>query len=84
MIIILSTLTSFRLLFLFYRRHTAENPPPFPTYFETDADKQQQVAEAYHKSIHHFEDPHITFVETEADKKVVRTGAKLAKVRTKS
>ena len=82
---IISKCTNFISTFVFVRRrHTAENPPPFPTYFETDADKQQQVTEAFHDSIHHFEDPNITFVETEAEKRVVRTGAKLAKVRTKS
>lgn len=64
------------------RRHTADNPPPFPTYFP-EQDPEIQLTDAYDKEIHHYADPTITFVETEDEKKVIRTGAKLAKVRTK-
>ena len=82
-----------------HRRHLAVNPPPFPTFFPGDqaadqaadqaGDQQdedkigQQVHVMYDKEIHQFSHPTIVFQEDESEKKVVRTGAKLAKVRSK-
>lgn len=82
-----------------HRRHKAENPPPFPTYLphlelaETEEAakeageeerKTEQVDVVIDPAIHNFSDPTIVFVDDESDKKpAIRTGAKLAKVRTK-
>lgn len=51
---------------------------------QQDEDKiGQQVHVMYDKEIHQFSHPTIVFQEDESEKKVVRTGAKLAKVRSK-
>ena len=102
------------------RRHTIENPPPFPTHFEDEKEVKvrssatssrsrelgdqelgsegQEDATASHvvkhavdepqivysAEIHQFDAPTIVFKEDPSEKKVIRTGAKLAKVRTKN
>ncbi|KAI1285457.1 39S ribosomal protein L3, mitochondrial [Halotydeus destructor] len=68
---------------IFEKRHTADNPPLFPTHYADDS-KGKEAVEAYDKDVHRFDENTVVFVETEAEKKVTRTGAKLAKVRTKS
>ena len=80
------------------KRHTERNPPPFPTFYE-GVDEVKELTEGqddstttglvtkpdciYHKDLHQFHSPTIVFADDEADKKTIRTGAKLAKVRTK-
>ena len=73
---------------IFGKRPSEANPPPFPTNFskmkgieEGDEGSEPIV---YHESIHPLDNPTIVFKEDPKDAKVEkRTGAKLAKIRTK-
>ena len=56
--------------------------PPFPTFFPEE-EKEPLAEDIYHPNVHPMDEKTIVFVETEEEKKAVRTGAKLAKVRTK-
>ena len=65
------------------RRPTMDNPPPFPTHFASEQRDEDQETEVYNNKLHRPSDPTIVFEDDESEKKVKRTGAKLAKVRVK-
>lgn len=64
------------------RRPTVENPPPFPTHFPGAGD-DAELSDVFYKTLHRPSDPTIIFQDDESETKTKRTGAKLAKVRTK-
>lgn len=63
------------------KRATIDNHPPFPTYFSKD--KEDLPEDIYHTKIQPFDAPTIIFEETEEEKRKIRQGAKLAKIRPK-
>ena len=71
-------------ILIVYRRPKAENPPPFPTHYPEDLkEDEMNLKQAYDPNIHQPSDPTIVYQESDSVKKEIRTGAKLAKVRTK-
>lgn len=71
---------------IFGKRPSEANPPPFPTNFSRMKGivEGEQEPIVYHGSIHPLDSPTIMFKEDPKDVKVEkRTGAKLAKIRTK-
>ena len=79
----LLSLSLFLSLFLWSRRPSAKNPPPFPTYYPEEDGADALPKEAYVEDIHQPSESTIIFTQDDATKKEVRTGAKLAKVRAK-
>lgn len=61
------------------KQPSVKNPPPFPTYFPKEGEELPE--NIYHPKYHAFDAPTIIFEETEEEKRKIRQGAKLAKVR---
>lgn len=72
---------------IFGKRPSEANPPPFPTNFPKmvgSGEKEDEERIVYHESLHPLDSPTIMFKEDPKDVKAEkRTGAKLAKIRTK-
>ena len=78
------SLFSFLPLLIINRRPNAENPPPFPTHYPGDLEgDEEKITEVYHADVHRPSDPTVVYLEDDSPKREIRTGAKLAKVRTK-
>jgi large subunit ribosomal protein L3 len=60
---------------------TAENHPPFPTFYEDDL-KEPLPEEIFDSNLHRFTEPTIDFASFEIKKTVKREGAKLAKIKS--
>jgi len=60
------------------KKHSDENPPPFPTYYAEDS-KEALPEDIYDKELHAFDEPTIIFEETEAERKAALAAAKATK-----
>ncbi|CAG2181271.1 unnamed protein product, partial [Oppiella nova] len=60
------------------KKHSDENPPPFPTYYAEDS-KEALPEDIYDKELHAFDEPTVIFEETEAERKAALAAAKATK-----